>query len=156
MTTAQRGYRIPKVETPEMRSRKITVRILGLPKEPDTDVVIRAVGRGLESAAVSRLAEYMSVPEGDVLKAVDISRSTFGRRKKTKRLTAEESDRLYRLTRLLGRAVAVLGDEAEARQWIRTPKRALGNVSPLIMARTDAGVQEVEDLLGRIEYGIPS
>ena len=52
--------------------------------------------------------------------------------------------------------MAVLGDEAEARQWMRTPKRALGNVSPLVMARTDAGVQEVEDLLGRIEFGIPS
>jgi putative toxin-antitoxin system antitoxin component (TIGR02293 family) len=152
----QRGYRISRTETPEMRAREITVRILGLPKEHDPEVVIRAVGKGFASASVSRLAEYMRVPEGDVLEAVDISRSTFSRRKKAKRLTTEESDRVYRLTRLLGRAVAVLGDEAEARQWMQAPKRALGNVSPLIMARTDAGVQEVEDLLGRIEFGIPS
>lgn len=152
----QQAYRIPTTVTPEMRSRKIVARILGLPKEPDASVVIRAVDKGFESASVSRLAEYISVPEGDVLAAVDISRSTFSRRKKAKRLTAEESDRLYRLTRLLSRAVAVLGDEAEARVWMRTPKRALGEVSPLNMARTDAGVQEVEDLLGRIEYGIPS
>ncbi|MEJ2665697.1 MAG: DUF2384 domain-containing protein [Deinococcales bacterium] len=152
----QQAYRIPRTVTPEMRARKIVARILGLPKEPDASTVIRAVDRGFESASVSRLAAYISVPEGDVLAAVDISRSTFSRRKKSKRLTTEESDRLYRLTRLLSRAVAVLGDEAEARQWMRTPKRALGDVSPLNMARTDAGVQEVEDLLGRIEYGIPS
>lgn len=154
--TTQQTHRISFHETPEMRARDLAVRILGLPRKHDATAVIRAVDKGFESTSVSRLAEYISVSEGEVLKAVDISRSTFSRRKKAKRLTMEESDRLYRLTRLLGRAVAVLGDEAEAREWIRTPKRALGGVTPLSMARTDAGVQEVEDLLGRIEYGVPS
>jgi len=155
--TTHASYRISRGETSAMRARDVAVTILGLPREHDVTVVIRAVDRGFESASVSRLAEYLGVSEGDVLQAVDISRSTFSRRKKAKKgLTTEESDRLYRLTRLLGRAVAVLGDEAEARSWMRTPKRALGDVSPLMMARTDAGVQEVEDLLGRIEYGVPS
>ena len=35
-------------------------------------------------------------------------------------------------------------------------KRALGGATPLGFARTEPGVREVEDLLGRIEYGIPS
>ena len=115
----QRGYRISRTETPEMRAREITVRILGLPKEHRARGRNPCCRKGDRSASVCQLAEYIRVPEGDVLEAVDISRSTFSRRKKAKRLTTEESDRVYRLTRLLGRAVAVLGDEAEARQWMQ-------------------------------------
>lgn len=156
MATRQ-GFTVSKGEPPEARARSIAEQVLGLPRQHDAAVVIRAVGRGFESAAVTRLAKVMRVSEGAVLEVVDIPRSTFTRRKKAaKRLTSDESDRLYRLTRLLERAVAVLGDEAEARRWISAPKRAFGGASPLIMARTDAGAREVEDLLGRIEYGIPS
>ena len=141
----------------EARARTIAEQVLGLPRQRDAAVVIRAVDRGFESAAVTRLAKVMRVSEGAVLEVVAIPRSTFTRRKKeAKRLTSDESDRLYRLTRLLERAVTVLGDEDEARSWISAPKRAFGGVSPLIMARTDVGAREVEDLLGRIEYGIPS
>ena len=151
------GYRLQLRDTPERRAREVARVVLGVEAVGDRGLVIRAVEEGFESAAVTRLARLFDVTEGDVLDAIDIPRSTFARRKKKgQRLTSSESDRLYRVTRLFGRALAVLGDEAEARQWMRTPKRALGGVSPLMMARTDAGAQEVEDLLGRTEHGIPS
>ena len=143
-------------DAPQRRSRAIMSKVLGV-ETGDRMVVIDAVERGFDSSAVARLAAIFEIAEGDVLAAVDISRSTFSRRKKRQeRLTSSESDRLYRIIRLFGRAVEVLGSESDARQWMRTSKRALGGVSPLVMARTDAGAQEVEDLLGRIEHGIPS
>lgn len=143
-------------DAPKQRSRAIADEVLGADIH-DRVQMIEAVERGLESAAVTRLAEALDISEGAVLDAVAIPRSTFSRRKKQEeRLTSSESDRLYRVTRLFGRAVEVLGDESAAQQWVRAPRRALGGVSPLVMARTDAGAQEVEDLLGRIEHGIPS
>ena len=143
-------------DAPQRRSRAVMSDVLGVEAD-DRMRVIDAVERGFESSAVGRLATTFDISEGDVLEAVDISRSTFSRRKKRQeRLTTSESDRLYRVIRLFGRAVEVLGSEPDAQQWMRTSKRALGGGSPLIMARTDAGAQEVEDLLGRIEHGIPS
>ena len=35
-----------------------------------------------------------------------------------------------------------------------TPKRALGNITPLRCCDTDVGAREVEALLGRIEHGV--
>jgi putative toxin-antitoxin system antitoxin component (TIGR02293 family) len=162
MPTSERGRPRPSApdkplrDTPKQRSRSITSEVLGV-ETGDRIRVIEAVERGFESSAVTRLAGTFEISEGDVLDPADFPRSTFSRRKKQKkRLTSNESDRLYRVTRLFGRAVEVLGDESVAQQWMHTPKRALGGVSPLVMARTDAGAQEVEDLLGRIEYDIPS
>lgn len=156
-TTTEQGARNHGVgsKTPSSRGQIIDV-VLGL-RATDPRAVIEAIEAGVDSAAVGRLAEYFEVAEGQVLEAIDIPRSTFSRRKKEgRRLSGSESDRLYRVTRLLSRAVEVFSDDEQARSWMRTPKRALGGVSPLMMARTDAGAQEVEDLLGRIEHGIPS
>ena len=129
-------------DAPQQRSRTLMSDVLGV-EAGDRIRVIDAVERGFETTAVGRLATTFEIAEGDVLEAVDISRSTVSRRKKRQeRLTTSESDRLYRVVRLLGRAVEVLGTESDARQWMRTSKRALGGVSPLVMARTDAGAQE--------------
>jgi putative toxin-antitoxin system antitoxin component (TIGR02293 family) len=46
------------------------------------------------------------------------------------------------------------GKEAEA--WLRTPNSVLGGRSPLEHLRAPRGLEEVRDLLGRIEWGIPT
>jgi len=48
----------------------------------------------------------------------------------------------------------VLEDAELARQWFKMPAKALGGKTPLQYADTEPGVQEVEDLLGRIVYGV--
>jgi putative toxin-antitoxin system antitoxin component (TIGR02293 family) len=51
-------------------------------------------------------------------------------------------------------AEEVLEDAGRAREWLHQPQRGLGNRIPLDLIRTEAGAREVEDLLGRIEYGV--
>ena len=46
--------------------------------------------------------------------------------------------------------------EANARQWLNAPQFGLGGAIPLEYAGTEVGAREVEDLLGRIEYGVYS
>ena len=71
--------------------------------------------------------------------------------------TPRESDRLGRLARLFGRAHDLFeGDADAAREWLTTPQRALGNIVPLELGKTDIGATEVEILIGRLEYGIPA
>ena len=41
-------------------------------------------------------------------------------------------------------------------KWLNTKQPALGNRIPMELAKNSAGAQVVEDLLGRIEYGVYS
>ncbi len=46
------------------------------------------------------------------------------------------------------------GKETEA--WLRAPNPVLGGRPPLERLRAPGGLEEVRDLLGRIEWGIPT
>jgi putative toxin-antitoxin system antitoxin component (TIGR02293 family) len=65
-----------------------------------------------------------------------------------------KSDRLARIARLYALAEGVFGSRAEAQRWMETPNRALDGVRPLDELETDVAPREVEDLLGRVQYGI--
>jgi len=56
----------------------------------------------------------------------------------------------------MGQAVEVMESEETARQWLTSPQFGLGGAAPLDYAETEVGAREVEDLLGRIEYGVYS
>lgn len=85
-----------------------------------------------------------------------ISRATLNRRMAKGRLEPQESDRLVRFARLMGKAVEVLETKEDARRWLSSPQVGLGGAVPLDCAETEVGAREVEDLLGRIEYGVYS
>ena len=45
-------------------------------------------------------------------------------------------------------------DLAASVRWLTSPKKALDNEQPIQYARTELGAREVENLLGRLEYGV--
>ncbi|MCG3117879.1 MAG: DUF2384 domain-containing protein [Candidatus Manganitrophus sp. SA1] len=70
------------------------------------------------------------------------------------RLNPVTSDRLYRFAKIYAMAVEVFGELNEAQKWLRSPQIGLNGRIPLELIATEAGAQEVKDLLGRIEYGV--
>ena len=118
--------------------------------------VIEAVAEGLHVSAFERLAAALGMTERRLAECLRMTTSTLARRKRSERLSSAESERLYRIAFIIARAVHVLGSLEDARRWLDTGKRALGGTTPLAFAKTEPGAREVEDLLGRIEYGIPS
>jgi putative toxin-antitoxin system antitoxin component (TIGR02293 family) len=90
----------------------------------------------------------------DAPTALGISERTLTRRRGEGRLTAFESDRLYRLISLYALAADVLGGLDAAIEWMRNPALALGNETPLRHARTEGGAKQVATLLARINHGI--
>lgn len=98
-------------------------------------------------------ASGLSVP--DTASVIGIPQRTLARRRKENRLSPEESERLVRISRLFENSLRLFeGDREAALNWLRTPRRALGNQSPLHFARTEIGAREVENLIGRIEHGV--
>jgi putative toxin-antitoxin system antitoxin component (TIGR02293 family) len=85
-----------------------------------------------------------------------ISKATLQRRLSDGTLDPEESDHLVRFARLMGKAVEVLESEENAREWLNAPQFGLGGAVPLEYAGTEVGAREVENLLGRIEFGVYS
>ena len=130
---------------------------LGLRAKSPADVIDR-VQNGFSMATVERVQRHTGFGEREVAEIMGTSTRTLARRRKTGRLDAAESDRLYRIARLFERAVDVFGGDAlaadEARLWFRMPQWGLGDQTPLDYARTETGAHEVETLLGRIDAGV--
>jgi putative toxin-antitoxin system antitoxin component (TIGR02293 family) len=55
--------------------------------------------------------------------------------------------------RILKRSEDTFGSSDKAMRWLLRRTRALGNKSPMELLESDSGVQQVEDLLDRIDQG---
>ena len=129
-------------------------RVLGL-RSRTLSGVVKKVLEGLDFAVADRLRRRLDLTQTEFAEAVQISPRTLHRRRQSGRLQPDESDRVLRLCRLLGRATDLFeGNEEQARQWLTRKQRALGSRSPLGVARTDIGTRQVTDLIGRLEHGV--
>ena len=111
----------------------------GLPKS----ALRNAVQRALERAGERWDLLYRIVPE-----------ATFKRRRD--RLTPAESERTERLARVIATAEHVWGEGEDTRRFLTTSHPALGGQTPLDAARTELGARQVEELLAKIEHGLPA
>lgn len=121
-----------------------------------TETDLRVVTReGLPVATLPKLAEKLGIDRKALAKIVGISERTLSRRLASKtKLTLEESDRIMRLARVLAHAMDTFGEADKASRWLQRPNLALGGERPLDLLDTDGGRNEVETILGRIDYGL--
>lgn len=121
------------------------------------DDLAQLVRKGLPASSVTALAEKLDMSNNVLSRKLGIPQRTLTRRlSQRSRLTAAESDRTVRFARVYASAVEMIGDEDKAVEWLRTPNRALGGERPFDQLDTDLGAREVEDILGRIAYGVYS
>ncbi len=89
----------------------------------------------------------------ELANALDLSPRSLQRRRRSGRLARYESDRLYRLARIVAIANEYLGSHESAVRWLKRPNRALGGLAPVTAIDTELGARQVENILGRIAYG---
>jgi putative toxin-antitoxin system antitoxin component (TIGR02293 family) len=118
--------------------------------------IIDKARAGLPFATLEAIASRFEIAQDVLVRILHLPARTLARRKKSRRLSADESDRLLRLARVVARAEEVLGSSERAGAWLRGPVRALGGGRPLDLLDTDLGAQQVEQVLGRIEHGVYS
>lgn len=116
--------------------------------------------KGLPTHALKHLVSNVSLlcapHHGSLEKAVGISLRTYQRRRDAldKPLSLEQSARTWKFAEILGRATEVFGSQTEAEAWLERPAMALEQRKPIDLLSTPAGVESIEDLLTRIEYGV--
>jgi len=118
--------------------------------------LVQFIQDGLAMTELEDLQTSLGLPREKLSPLLGISKATHHRRKASGKLDAGQSDRVVRFARLMGKAIEVMESEENARQWLNSPQVGLGGAVPLVFAATEVGAREVEDLLGRIEYGVYS
>lgn len=126
-------------------------RLLGRAMMSDRDLR-EAIRAGFPHAVLEELMQASGLTLKELADALDLSPRSLQRRRHG-RLARFESDRLYRLARLLALARESLGDAARASRWLKRTNRALGGVAPIAAIDTELGARQVENLLGRVAYG---
>jgi putative toxin-antitoxin system antitoxin component, TIGR02293 family len=115
-----------------------------------------AVRQGLPFSAFEALAKQLQLTQQQVTAVLGIPPRTLARRKASRQLTPQESDRVYRVARAIDQAADCLGSVDKAHQWLKSPNRALAGEIPLDLLDTEIGARQVEEVLLRLNYGIYS
>ena len=111
---------------------------------------------GLPKVALRRVAQrvFDKPSEVNALMYRLVPEATYKRRT---RLTPAESERTERLARVIAATEYVWDDDQKAsREWLTKPHPELGGISPLDRSMSELGAREVEQLLEKLFYGLPS
>ncbi len=145
MSGARRAYR-----------RRISA-LLGTAKDE-----VRETGRwhdrilaGLDFGAVDNVKAHVALTDAELARLLGMGEATLRRaRASHAKLDSATSDRLYRLSKAVAVAEEALEGADNALQWLRRAQPALAGAVPLDLLVTQAGADEVETLLRRIDFGV--
>ncbi len=112
-----------------------------------------AIREGFPHAAVQNVMHAANLTLAELSATLGLSLRSLQRRRGEGRLARHESDRLYRVARIVALAKHYLGDDQRATRWLKRPNRALGGATPFASIDTEPGARAVENLLGRVAFG---
>ena len=108
---------------------------------------------GLPVGALDRVCRVVA-PDDPGVRDLLVARATLSRRRRERRLSSHESEKVGRLARVWALALDVWQEPDAARRFLGEPHPMLGGRVPREVAtRTDLGARTVEDILGRLAYG---
>lgn len=125
-------------------------------KEQDGIALMDKINLGLEGEIAKQISVWAHISPGELRKMSGIPNTTFNRSIKD-RFTADQSERIVRIIRVLAKAVELFeGNKEEAQQWLNEKNRALNWQKPADVLASETGALEVMRLITRIEHGVYS
>ena len=112
-----------------------------------------AIREGFPQSVIHSLMQAAGISLKELAAILDVSSRSLQRRRRSGKLARFESDRLYRVARIVALAKQSIGDAGLAVQWLKRPSRALAGKIPLQIIDTELGARAVENVLGKIAYG---
>lgn len=131
-----------------------------VPNGTSSAAVLALIGQarqGLSAHSLRELGQRLELPVREQAVLLGTTERTLARRFHINdALNKTESERLLLLQQLVAHGVDVFEDQGKFNRWLRRPLPLLGGQSPLQLLDTASGFQVVDELLGRIEYGVYS
>ena len=117
--------------------------------------LIRQARVGVSRAELRQIGETLALTTRELASLLGMTERTLTRRLNgTEALDKGESERLLLLKNLSAHGLAVFESQANFNEWLRRPLRVLEGQSPLEMLDTATGFQVIDQVLGRIAYGV--
>ncbi|MBA1147829.1 DUF2384 domain-containing protein [Ectothiorhodospiraceae bacterium WFHF3C12] len=116
---------------------------------------IQAIRDGVHVEIIDDLVGQGIVSSAQIYRLICSKRTLARRRSRGERLTSGESERLLRVLRIVDHAVDSFGDAAKAGAYLSRPMTRFEGQSCMEMLDTDVGFALVEELLARIDHGVP-
>ena len=116
--------------------------------------LIEMSNRGIARSELIKLAEYLAISPGRLVRLLPISERTVQRQGDAKPFSRAVSEQVLQIASVAARGVAVFEDRDHFLYWLKQPCVALGNKVPLELLNLRFGADIVLDELGRMEHGV--
>lgn len=119
--------------------------------------VINDSRQGVLRSQVDDVAALVGLTDKEMAFALNMTPRNLHRLKNEQRFGVDASERLLLLKNLLMHGLDTFeGRKLTVLQWLRTPIRELANQAPLQLLDTVTGFGLADDVLGRLDYGLPA
>ena len=144
-------YYIPK---PAQQPLKLTLKEkLGLPE--DYPAMGDAIVQGFTFDVVASIAHETGLLEAEVLNALNLPDGKKVQRRKHRRFTRVESNRIYALIEAIEASEELFeGELYKAINWLKKPCSGLGRRAPIENLNSFFEFQQVVSLIHRLERGV--
>jgi putative toxin-antitoxin system antitoxin component (TIGR02293 family) len=124
------------------------------PIQSDFDLIALS-NEGITKASLDALIGHLGYTKKSFSENIlDVSVKTLERKKSTDKLDKRTSSHIIEIAKVVEHAFAVFENEEKVKSWLNYPNRALSNIKPIDLFYIPTGLKMVDDVLGRIEYGI--
>lgn len=117
---------------------------------------IETIKEGITKEELENLKEQTGLDYNVLAKILAVTKATLHNKKGKERFDAFVSERILLLADIYSFGYTVFEDKENFNRWMKTPNRALGNAIPLNLAETIYGMEEIKNVIGRINYGVYS
>ncbi len=132
-----------------------------VPNQAEAFRRIRQAHAGLPIQAVRELMTLLELTNAETARLLALPLRTLTRHLRQAEplalaLAPDEAERVLLLRELSARGAAIFADQGKFNRWLRRPLPVLENQAPLTLLDTATGLQLVEQVLGRLAYGVYS
>jgi len=119
-----------------------------------TNKKIGYIKNGLTKNDLVNLKDKLGLDYDTLSILLSVSRAKLLQKKPDEKFDASTSERIMMLAELAGYGFSVFENQLKFNEWLKTANKSLGGKSPLEIMDTIYGLQEIKNLIGRIEHGV--
>jgi len=119
--------------------------------------IISLTNEGITKQSLEALIGYLGISKKAFSENIlDTSVKTIERKKSTDKLSKHITSVAIEIAQVVEHAMEVFENEEKVKGWFNSPIRALNYQKPIELLSSPTGLRMVNDILGRIEYGVYS
>lgn len=116
---------------------------------------LNVIRQGLPIAMIETATDLLEMKKAEFSPLIGLNIRSMQRKKKTaeQRLSPQQSEHTLMIIELLAQGESYFGDRQICLKWLNQPNVAFGEVAPVDLFDTVAGIEAVSDTLNRLAHG---